>query len=167
MSNRQILSLFLVGIALCTLAVSCKRKPAVASKTPDLFYKPMWSEELYGTWINPDYPEGSLMKNPKIVIHNSGYLEAFANINDTKAPESGVMIIVRKWNDSENNIWYKVFFRSNTPGDNFTLVKISNKGSVMESIFYQANISGSEENLVESNLVPSNSHYRTYLRKTP
>jgi hypothetical protein len=154
-------------IVILVLFVGCNAKPTSITKNSDSFYYPSWDEPLYGTWINYDYPEGSYNRNPKTVIHNSGYLEAFLKITDTTAPESGVMVIIKKWTDPQGNVWYKTFFRANAPGDTLWLFRISKNNSVSESIFCQANISGCEESLIEANLAPNNPHYRIYNRQVP
>jgi len=153
--------------AVIQLFSACNVKPTSNSEAPDLFYYPSWDEPLYGTWINSEYPEGSYNRNPKTVIHNSGYLEAFLRISDTRTPETGVLVIIKKWTDPQANVWYKALFRSNWPGDTLWLFKISKNNSVSESIYCQANLSGCKESLTELQVIHSNPHYRIYYRQVP
>jgi hypothetical protein len=94
-------------------------------------YVPKQDEELYGTWVNPDYPGGK--KDQKIVLHPDGRYERFSKqwFKDPDSRESYMM--TDKWTDSEGNIWYKVQ-RSRPHYELYQLHRISNSGKTMEYV---------------------------------
>jgi hypothetical protein len=95
------------------------------------------NEELYGTWVNPDYI-GYGTKLQKWVYYHWGYYEGYGRINDTNPYARGTSMIVDKWTDSKGNIWVKEYERETwTLRPIFMLDRISNSGNVFEYVWSQ------------------------------
>ena len=94
-------------------------------------YVPKQNEELFGTWVNLDYPPGE--RHQKIVVHPDGRYERFSQ-QWLKEPTSKFSYkITDKWTDSEGDIWYKAQV-SNPNFESYQLHRISNSGKTMEFV---------------------------------
>jgi hypothetical protein len=164
MRGRYVFKLCLAIILTAPLIIGCATQKTFAVKEVRGFYVPNSAEELYGTWLNPDY-EGSVTKHAKVTIHSTGFFEAFSGLNQVSPTETGVITIVKKWKGSEGSLWYITFFRDSMGGDSFGLQKVSKNGLVWEGFWTQANVAGSEESLVEENLTAEYPHYQIYDRQ--
>lgn len=119
----------------------------------------MWledSEDLYGTWVNPEYDTISGLA-VKRVFTPDGTWAKYERI-DTDARISGTFTITDRWTDGNQNIWYKVAVVHPRTGKYYLLAKLSNSGTALEcacSIFdyptaVEANSrAGNQEPIVE------------------
>ena len=96
-------------------------------------YVPKQNEELFGTWVNPDYG-ASRTRVKKIVIHPDGRFELFSQLRFKEPYSTKSYKITDKWTDSEGYSWYKVL-QSNPNYEQYQLVRISNSGKTMEFVF--------------------------------
>ena len=97
-------------------------------------YVPKASEELYGTWTNPNYAQ------QKLVISADGTWKSFNYPSDTVAVISGTFQLVKKWKDAEGNTWYDEDFRVLKGVYTFNaqqLDKIDKSGKALEAIFVE------------------------------
>ena len=94
------------------------------------------NEELYGTWVNTEYP-GRPFKFQKIVYRPDGTYEIYLFAKDASPLHTGVFRIVEKWTDSARDIFYKEHFSvPDHAGD--ALDRISKDGTVFETLFYRS-----------------------------
>ncbi len=130
MKIRKFISVFLI-MAVLIIAGSC----ATGKKA----YVAQEDEELYGTWVNPEY-------NPKIfeakwIYNPDGTLEMYTTDFDTRIFGQGNFTIYDRWTDSEGNIWYKFFIHSlrmqgTRQGPEFYyLVKINSSHETLEGLW--------------------------------
>ena len=94
------------------------------------------SEELYGTWVNPELKPPVFY--PKQVIHPWGLFEVFQTMTSTTYAWRGITTIVEKWTDADGTIWYKEFVRCSLKGfytgHVFCLDRLGKDGRTVESI---------------------------------
>ena len=94
-------------------------------------------EELFGTWINPDYDE-KMVQATKFIYEPDGVLRGFETANTTKETMTAKFTITDKWIDDEGIIWYKWLLTDirgsvlKTHSDYYYLGKISDSGRVFE-----------------------------------
>jgi len=98
-------------------------------------------EELYGTWVNPDYDDTTGGQPGRTVIENGTY-EVFALTNITRWLIRGEYTITDKWTDSEGNTWYnykvtKLWYQTNVTRTDplYGLAKISDSGRTLERAY--------------------------------
>ena len=94
-------------------------------------YVPKQNEELFGTWVNPEYEGVERAVYPKIVIHPDGRYERFSQQWFKEPTTKFSYKITDKWTDSEGDIWYKAQV-SNPNFESYQLHRISNSGKTME-----------------------------------
>jgi hypothetical protein len=169
-----------VGLAVflmvtCATLFSCDksqgaRKEAKGFSLKEIsgFHVPEKQEALFGTWANPAYEtQGAKdsIRDPKLVIHNTGFLESFSGISLDTTNDKGVMIIVKKWRRGAD-LWYITFYRSISGGDTLSLARLSENNTVMESFWVSPYLAGQEETLIEENMSPDHPHYKAYRLQT-
>jgi hypothetical protein len=126
----------LVSILILVLAVLIAIESCATSKKA---YVAKEDEELYGTWVNPEYDRGK--PNAKIVIKPDGTLDAYSLSNSERPIGVSEYTITDKWTDSEGNIWYKIvetFFDQKVmqnPDTYYSLSKIDKTGNTLEELW--------------------------------
>jgi len=70
-------------------------------------YVPTENEEIYGTWINPEYGTMEALFSQKRITNPDGTWEEYSGMADI-AYRTLKYTIIDKWTDSEGNIWYKL-----------------------------------------------------------
>ena len=70
-------------------------------------YEPTENEEIYGTWINPEYGTTEALWSQKRIINPDGTWEEYSSMEDI-GYRTYKYTIIDKWTDSEGNIWYKL-----------------------------------------------------------
>ena len=93
-------------------------------------YVPKHDEEVYGPWVNTDYPGG--WQQCQKVINYPEQFELFNKPTDKTPAYRGPYTIIDKWTDSEGNIWYKS--RALCAYGIYLLQKISSSGSIYEYV---------------------------------
>jgi hypothetical protein len=96
----------------------------------ECFYIPKSNEEIYGTWINED------ITFQKRIYYYWGYAEEYREVSSESPAYKITFTIVEKWTDPKGNVWYKIFkLYSVAIGTEFCLTKISNNGTIYESVY--------------------------------
>ena len=97
MKPKTLSSILLLIIAVSVIIGGCAtgKKAYVATK----------DEELYGTWINPEYDQKNIMA--KWILKPDGTFDAYSKSTSNRVFEVGTFTIADKWTDSEGNIYYK------------------------------------------------------------
>ena len=131
MKTRLLVSILILVVVLMFLVGSC----ATGKKA----YVVQEDEELFGTWINPDYEE-KMVQSAKLIFEPDGVLRGFATANTTKEPSTSKYTITDKWIDDKGNIWYKFLITEMKFGvishpdseKYYYLCKISDSGRILE-----------------------------------
>jgi hypothetical protein len=94
-------------------------------------YTPKPNEEIYGTWVNDE------MMPPKVVINPDGSIEYYFPASYSKPYQGWKSEIVKKWTDSEGNVYYETYdtltFGGTMEHTRFQcLKKVSKSGTVLE-----------------------------------
>jgi beta-lactamase regulating signal transducer with metallopeptidase domain len=142
-------------VELAAPPVSGKMKSPATGRS---FYVPVRHEELYGTWLNPDY-SGIVGGNcQKIVFDDWGYSYDYRSIADRNSLNKWTSTIVDKRTDADGNIWYWEF--EQCPGfySVLQLIRISDGGKTLEWVFDYNSFPE------QTDLNPINITYRVYYR---
>lgn len=94
-------------------------------------YTPKPNEEINGTWVNDE------MMPPKVVINPDGSFAYYFPASYSKPYQGWKSEIVKKWTDSEGNIYYETYdtliFGGTMEHTKFQcLKKVSKSGAVLE-----------------------------------
>ena len=111
------------------------------------------NEPLYGTWINMDYGSNYAQK----IFYNSDGMGGGSRSVNTDPTWKIRYLITAKWTDPEGNIMYKTHWVGNWKAQGFSLLKISNSGTTLESIY--------KSHEYPEKIDPKHTHYRIYTRK--
>jgi beta-lactamase regulating signal transducer with metallopeptidase domain len=121
--------IFCFGLLIASLTIN----PIIADNEA---YVAKENEELYGTWINPDYDK--FIFKARMINKPDGTYQAFLTLNSPLSVYSGIITIVDRWIDSKGDIWYKCTV-DGARGDGcscfYELHRISNSGSTWEFVF--------------------------------
>jgi hypothetical protein len=86
------------------------------------------TEEIYTTWVNLEVKPG----RPRKLIYKANSIVEWFMFDRSVAPDYiGRYLILKKWKDSEGNIWYKIH-SVNPTHEYYSLIKISNSGNILE-----------------------------------
>ena len=99
-------------------------------------YVPKDNEELYGTWVNPDYNTETFAA--KTLLNPDGTILYYWKEESTVVATRGNFSITDKWSDSEGNVWYKTTYTWKMGGyseSGYELARISNSGKTYESVY--------------------------------
>ena len=131
MKTRTFISILILVLAVLIIAGSC----ATGKKA----YVVQEDEELFGTWINPDYDEK--MQAAKFVYKPDGKVLHYPTRSDTKERWEANFTITDKWTDPDGDIWYKWVETEGTgggfsgSGERYFIAKISRSGKAIECSF--------------------------------
>ena len=94
-------------------------------------------EKISATWINTDYNHFTFQKR----VFNTDGTFKFFRYDSSPSPElEGTYSIIKKWTDSEKNLWYKLkateIKRGKSTEDYYYLSKISDSGKKLEFVFH-------------------------------
>ena len=64
------------------------------------------SDEIWCTWINTKYVSGD--RPQKLIFNFDGTYATYGTEKSTDALRRGMFQVVKKWKDSEENIWYQI-----------------------------------------------------------
>ena len=90
------------------------------------------SDEICCTWINTKYVSGD--RPQKLMINFDGTFVTYKTKTSTDALERGMFQIVKKWEDSEKNIWYQIKMQGLNYGTKYKLAKVSKDGGKLEFV---------------------------------
>jgi hypothetical protein len=95
------------------------------------------NEEIYGTWVNPDYPKINAKSwfPQKIIIKPSGKYEIYNSKLDLVPASISTFTFSAKRKDSEGNVWYRMIWKFKGAGDpRYEIGKINRLGQTWEFI---------------------------------
>ena len=131
MITRMYVSILILAFAVMVIVGSC----ATSKKA----YISQENEELYGTWVNPEYDEKWIMA--KWVLKPDGTFDAYSKSTSGRVYEIGIFTIDEKWTDSEGNIYYRYTKSSmeygsiENPYSYYFLVKIHSTLDIAEELW--------------------------------
>ncbi len=123
------------AFVVCVLVVvgGCLSAQPHFTKSP--VHTPEWNEELYGTWINLDYP-GNRDFSQKWSLYRHGICERHYEEDNVAADSIRTFFFIEKWKDAEGNVWYTTHeMKAGWTSILYVLYKISKGGSVLETIW--------------------------------
>jgi len=113
------------------------------------------SDEICCTWINTKYVSG----NPpqKLIFNYDGTFAHYGTKISTDAFNRGTFQIIKKWKDSEDNIWYQIKMQDPKSGMKYKLAKISKNRDKLEFVC--------KSNKYPEEISTNNPNYCKYTRK--
>jgi hypothetical protein len=90
------------------------------------------SDEICCSWVNTKYVSGD--RPQKLMLNFDGTFATYKTKTGTDALERGMFQIIKKWKDSEENIWYKIKMQGLKYGTKHKLAKISKDGDKLEFV---------------------------------
>jgi hypothetical protein len=90
------------------------------------------SDEICCNWVNTNYVSGD--RPQKLMFNFDGTFVTYNTKTSTEALQRGTFQIVKKWKDSEENIWYKIKMQNPKYGTKYKLAKVSNDGDKLEFV---------------------------------
>ena len=90
------------------------------------------SDEICCNWVNKNYISG---KRPqKLILNDDGTFATYNTKTSTDAIERGMFQIIKKWKDSEENIWYQIKMQGLKHGTKYKLATISKDGDQLKFV---------------------------------
>lgn len=112
------------------------------------------ADEICCTWINPAYTSAN---PPQMQIRNADGTFADYITREANDPlKRGTFTIMKKWKDSEGNVWYQIKWQGPMDERGYELAKISDKGNTLELVMRYDDY--------PSAIDPANENYRCYTR---
>ena len=133
MKTRPLVSIMILVVVVLIIGGSC----ATGKKA----YVAQDDEELYGTWVNPEYENSKVYTAPKIVVKPDGTFDEYALINSDRVVSVLEYTITDKWTDSEGNTWYKLLEIHTdskviqNPDTYYVLSRIDKTGNIWEMLW--------------------------------
>jgi len=92
--------------------------------------------EIYGTWGNPEYENGSSYY-AKLIFNPNGSVLLHKVVSDKTTTLPGTFYITNKWIDSNGGVWhtYQLFLEGMGPSCYYVTTKISDNGGKIECSF--------------------------------
>ena len=90
------------------------------------------SDEICCTWLNTNYVSGE--RPQKLMLNFDGTFVTYKTETSTVALERGMFQIVKKWKDSEENIWYQIKMQGLKYGTKYKLARVSKVGDKLEFV---------------------------------
>jgi hypothetical protein len=144
-------------LAALVVVVATAPTPLLAADKTYQFRLPEYNEPIYGTWTNEQYSGENYLWAQKWTYLSWGLGKEYAKADDPEPLYEWNYIMVEKRTDTQGNIWYKVFNQWSGAKD-YDLIRISKDLNTLECVTG----AGFPE---ESELVPTNTSYRTYRRR--
>ncbi len=90
------------------------------------------SDEICCTWVNMKYASGN--RPQKLIFNFDGTYATYGTQKSTDALRRGMFRIVKKWKDSEENIWYQIKMQDPKYGTKYKLARVSKDGDKLEFV---------------------------------
>ena len=90
------------------------------------------SDEICCTWINTKYVSGD--RPQKLILSNDGQFVTYDTKTSIEALQRGMFQIIKKWKDSEENIWYQIKMQDPKVGTKYKLARISQDRNKLEFV---------------------------------
>jgi len=90
------------------------------------------SDEICSTWINTKYV--SIDRPQKLIFNFDGTYATYGTEKSTDALRRGMFQVVKKWKDSDENIWYQIKLHDPKYGKKYKLARVSKDGHKLEFV---------------------------------
>ena len=90
------------------------------------------SDEICCNWVNTKYVSGN--RPQKLILNDDGTFATYKTKTGTDALERGMFQIIKKWKDSEENIWYQIKMQGLKYGTKYKLATISKGGDKLKFV---------------------------------
>ena len=90
------------------------------------------SDEICCTWVNSKYVSGDHPQ--KLIFAFDGTFATYNTTTTIEALQRGTFQIVKKWKDSDENIWYQIKMHDPIAGMKYKLAKISKGRDKLEFV---------------------------------
>jgi hypothetical protein len=90
------------------------------------------SDEICCNWVNTKYVSGN--RPQKLILSDDGTFATYKTKTGTDADERGMFQIIKKWKDSEENIWYQIKMQGIKYGTKYKLARISKDGDKLQFV---------------------------------
>jgi len=90
------------------------------------------SDEICCNWVNTKYVSGN--RPQKLILNDDGTFATYKTKTSTDALEQGMFQIIKKWKDSEENIWYQIKMQGLKYGTKYKLATISKGGDKLKFV---------------------------------
>jgi len=90
------------------------------------------SDEICCNWVNTKYVSGN--RPQKLILNDDGTFATYKTKTGTDALERGMFQIIKKWKDSEENIWYQIKMHGLKYGTKYKLATISKGGDKLKFV---------------------------------
>ena len=90
------------------------------------------SDEICCNWVNTKYVSDN--RPQKLILNDDGTFATYKTKTSTDALEQGMFQIIKKWKDSEENIWYQIKMQGLKYGTKYKLATISKGGDKLKFV---------------------------------
>jgi hypothetical protein len=90
------------------------------------------SDEICCTWVNTKYTTDN--RPQKLVFHFDGTFATYKTKTSTDALQRGTFQVIKKWKDSEENIWYQIKMQNPLSGTKYKLARVRKDGDKLEFV---------------------------------
>ena len=90
------------------------------------------SDEICSNWVNTKYISGN--RPQKLILNDDGTFATYKTKTGTDADEREIFQIIKKWKDSEENIWYQIKMQGLKYGTKYKLATISKDGDKLQFV---------------------------------
>ena len=90
------------------------------------------SDQICHTWVNIKYVAGD--RPQKIMLSNDGQFVTYDKKTSIEALQRGMFQIIKKWKDSEENMWYQIKMQNPKVGTKYKLARINKDGDKLEFV---------------------------------
>jgi len=112
------------------------------------------SDEIFSTWVNTNYASGSALQ--KLIYNFDGTFAGYPTTESTDPIQQGTFTILKKWKDSEGNIWYQIKWDGILDEAGYMLAKLSDNYTSLEYVM--------KPNQIPEEINVKDSSYRRYNR---
>ena len=90
------------------------------------------SDEIFCTWVNTKYVSGDPPQ--KLIFAFDGTFVTYGTKTSAEALQRGTFQVMKKWKDSEENIWYQIKMQNPISGTKYKLARVSKGGDKLEFV---------------------------------
>ncbi len=90
------------------------------------------SDEICCTWVNTKYVSGDPPQ--KLIFAFDGTFVTYGTKTSAEALQRGTFQVIKKWKDSEENIWYQIKMQNPISGTKYKLARVNKGGDKLEFV---------------------------------